>query len=159
MNEDGVRIVHSTDVVLAGHSRPGPHPTGLEVVGRDVYSYEPARTSYQNYIPGMRPPRDASSDGHPGSVTPIYDALCSEYRRSFRALPGDRAGEEELRFKDFDPRPGGYGGHTGQLPAGNSPYQGSSAYNAVWDSYYGGRRGSALPALPPGQRDGRTRGL
>lgn len=31
-----------------------------------------------------------------GSATPIYDALYAEYRRSFRALPGDRTGEEEL---------------------------------------------------------------
>ncbi|MFC7219386.1 hypothetical protein ACFQLX_14585 [Streptomyces polyrhachis] len=32
------------------------------------------------------------------SDTPIYDELCAEYRRLFRALPGDRAGEERLRF-------------------------------------------------------------
>ncbi|MFI9204618.1 hypothetical protein [Streptomyces sp. NPDC053048] len=147
-----------TDIVLAGHSLPEPHPTGLEVVGRDVYSYEPARTSYQNYIPGMRPPRDASPESHPGSVTPIYDALCSEYRRSFRALPGDRSGEEDLRFKAFGPRPVGYG-QANQLGPGQSAYQGPSGYNAAWDSYYGGRRGGALPALPPGQRDGRTRGF
>ncbi|MET9294597.1 hypothetical protein [Streptomyces sp. NPDC003077] len=30
------------------------------------------------------------------SATPIFDALYAEYRRSFRALPGDRTGEEEL---------------------------------------------------------------
>ncbi|WP_240799952.1 hypothetical protein, partial [Streptomyces sp. A1277] len=41
----------------------------------------------------MRPSRDPS--GGP-SQTPIYDALYSEYRRSFRALPGDRTGEESL---------------------------------------------------------------
>lgn len=32
------------------------------------------------------------------SGTPIYDALFAEYRRLFRALPGDRSGEEQLRF-------------------------------------------------------------
>ncbi|WP_344293676.1 hypothetical protein [Streptomyces synnematoformans] len=32
------------------------------------------------------------------SGTPIYDALFAEYRRLFRALPGDRTGEEQLRF-------------------------------------------------------------
>ncbi|MFW6689555.1 hypothetical protein [Streptomyces sp. MAR4 CNX-425] len=32
------------------------------------------------------------------SATPIYDALFAEYRRLFRALPGDRSGEELLRF-------------------------------------------------------------
>ncbi|MDT0269861.1 hypothetical protein RM844_26615 [Streptomyces sp. DSM 44915] len=37
-----------------------------------------------------------------GSATPIYDSLCAEYRRLFRALPGDRAGEEELRFVGFN---------------------------------------------------------
>jgi hypothetical protein len=35
------------------------------------------------------------------SATPIYDALYAEYRRSFRALPGDRSGEEELGFSSF----------------------------------------------------------
>lgn len=120
-----------------------------------MYSYEPvARTSYPNHIPGMRPPRDAGPE-HPFSVTPIYDALCAEYRRSFRTLPGDRSGEEELRFKGFGPQ-GGYGGqgYFPQLPAPSYPVQ--SGYNAVWESYYG-RRGSQLPALPPGQRDGRMR--
>ncbi|MEU4211279.1 hypothetical protein AB0F13_15000 [Streptomyces sp. NPDC026206] len=95
----------------------------------------------------MRPSRDASAESHPASVTPIYDALCSEYRRSFRALPGDRSGEEELRFKTFGPQQGGYS-YVGQLPA----------YNAVWESYHGRQRGS-LPALPPAPRDGRTRGF
>src|SRR4051794_11977201 len=36
-----------------------------------------------------------------GSATPIYDSLCAEYRRLLRALPGDRSGEEELRFAGF----------------------------------------------------------
>nr|WP_246193335.1 hypothetical protein [Kitasatospora atroaurantiaca] len=46
----------------------------------------------------MRPSYDAE---HPSSATPIYDALYSEYRRLFRALPGDRSGEEDLRFAGF----------------------------------------------------------
>ncbi|MFI1971133.1 hypothetical protein [Streptomyces cinnamoneus] len=103
----------------------------------------------------MRPSRDVSTDSHV-SVTPIYDSLCSEYRRSFRALPFDRSGEEELKFKSFAPQPGGYG-YANQL-SGPSAYQGQSTYNAVWESYYGNRRGQ-LPALPPGQRDGRMRGF
>ncbi|MFF8386832.1 hypothetical protein [Streptomyces kanasensis] len=61
------------------------------------HSYEPSRPSYQP-IPAMRPAQDAES-GY--STTPIYDALYSEYRRSFRALPGDRSGEEDLGFKGF----------------------------------------------------------
>jgi hypothetical protein len=46
----------------------------------------------------MRLAPDATAGRSP---TPIYDALYSEYRRSFRALPGDRSGEEDLRFKRF----------------------------------------------------------
>ncbi|MFD9489232.1 hypothetical protein [Streptomyces sp. NPDC059991] len=46
----------------------------------------------------MRPAQDLSG-GH--SATPIYDALYSEYRRSFRALPGDRSGEDDLDFRGF----------------------------------------------------------
>ena len=46
----------------------------------------------------MRPAQDRAG-GH--SATPIYDALYSEYRRSFRALPGDRSGEEDLGFAAF----------------------------------------------------------
>lgn len=157
MSGDLRPVVHPAGILPAGHSHPGPHPTGLEVVGRDVYSYEPARTSYPNHIPGMRPPRDASTESHPASVTPIYDALCSEYRRSFRALPGDRSGEEDLRFKAFGPHQGGYG-YAGQL-TGQSAYPGQSGYNAVWESYYGRPRGSQLPALPPAPRDGRSRGF
>ncbi|MEU2631471.1 hypothetical protein [Kitasatospora sp. NPDC007106] len=46
----------------------------------------------------MRPSYDADL---PVSPTPIYDALYSEYRRLFRALPGDRTDEEQLRFTGF----------------------------------------------------------
>ncbi|MFH9351314.1 hypothetical protein [Kitasatospora sp. NPDC017646] len=68
-----------------------------------MYSYDvsaPAgRTATSaRSIPGMRPSYDAE---HPHSTTPIYDELYSEYRRLFRALPGDRSGEEDLRFTGF----------------------------------------------------------
>jgi hypothetical protein len=46
----------------------------------------------------MRPARERI-DGQ--SPTPIYDALYAEYRRAFKALPGDRSGEEDLGFKSF----------------------------------------------------------
>ncbi|WP_354642887.1 hypothetical protein [Kitasatospora camelliae] len=46
----------------------------------------------------MRPSYDAE---HPNSATPIYDSLYSEYRRLFRALPGDRSGEENMKFTGF----------------------------------------------------------
>ncbi|MFF8878966.1 hypothetical protein [Streptomyces flaveolus] len=43
-----------------------------------------------------------SSHRHGGpSATPIYDTLYAEYVRSFRSLPGDRSGEEELEFTGF----------------------------------------------------------
>ncbi|MFB6892904.1 hypothetical protein ACFCX4_26730 [Kitasatospora sp. NPDC056327] len=51
----------------------------------------------------MRPSYDAE---HPHSATPIYDELYSEYRRLFRALPGDRSGEEDLKFTGFAVREG-----------------------------------------------------
>ncbi|MFZ3571436.1 hypothetical protein ACOKM5_31380 [Streptomyces sp. BH097] len=58
----------------------------------------------------MRPAEDQpggrAAGGYAGSgpsVTPIYDALYAEWRRSFRTLPGDRSGEEDLGFRGFDP--------------------------------------------------------
>ncbi|MEV7776060.1 hypothetical protein [Kitasatospora sp. NPDC086791] len=73
-----------------------------------MYSYDvsasPGRsTAAPRSIPGMRPSYDAE---HPHSTTPIYDALYSEYRRLFRALPGDRSGEENLVFTGFAVRDG-----------------------------------------------------
>ncbi|WP_345699593.1 hypothetical protein [Kitasatospora terrestris] len=77
-----------------------------------MYSYDvasPSRpsatTTPARQIPSMRPSYDAE---HPVSPTPIYDALYSEYRRLFRALPGDRSGEENMRFTGFavrEPQP------------------------------------------------------
>ncbi|MCC9311127.1 hypothetical protein LN042_29390 [Kitasatospora sp. RB6PN24] len=51
----------------------------------------------------MRPSYDGEHPVAP-APTPIYDELYSEYRRLFRALPGDRSGEEELRFTGFASR-------------------------------------------------------
>jgi hypothetical protein len=114
------------------------------IVDMDVQPYEPSRAhnSHLNHsqIPGMRMSHDAS----PGrSATPIYDALYAEYRRLFRALPGDRTGEEELRFEGF----------------------GTVHGTGAWSDERRQRRGSPPPALPPGRRDGqdgqdsRTHGL
>ncbi|MFF2662080.1 hypothetical protein ACFVUH_32570 [Kitasatospora sp. NPDC058032] len=68
-----------------------------------MYSYDVPSSSRRpatasRAIPGMRPSYDAE---HPHSATPIYDELYSEYRRLFRALPGDRSGEEDLTFTGF----------------------------------------------------------
>jgi hypothetical protein len=64
--------------------------------------------------------RTASQDTSGGSGTPIYDALYSEYRRLFRTLPGDRTGEESLRFNGFEPLQRS-GRHRTVLPAALPP--------------------------------------
>ncbi|WP_455362569.1 hypothetical protein [Streptomyces sp. SYSU K21746] len=126
----------------------------------------------------MRPSRDPQA-GHV-SHTPIYDALYSEYRRAFRALPGDRSGEEDLGFTAFGSGmhggPGGHGAswhsgawhsgsaghsspgshsnHTG--PAGHGGSAGHGGHGMNGNS--GGRQhhtGNHLPAaLPPAPRRG-----
>lgn len=48
----------------------------------------------------MRPAYDLPAPQE-RSATPIYDSLYAEYRRLFRTLPGDRSGEESLRFEGF----------------------------------------------------------
>lgn len=88
----------------------------------------------------MRPAQDSPagySSGH--SATPIYDALYSEYLRSFRTLPGDRSGEENLGFTAF-----GTGMH-GSSSGRHAPFSGT------WQSgrqYPGGRAQAALPPAP-----------
>ncbi|WP_405579847.1 hypothetical protein [Streptomyces sp. NBC_01190] len=91
-----------------------------------------ARAPYQRYIPSMRTAQDSAG----GSGTPIYDALCSEYRRLFRTLPGDRTGEEQVELGGFS--------------AWHTEYRGFAP---------GGRhRGNNGPAaLPPGRGDNRLR--
>nr|WP_306337238.1 hypothetical protein [Streptomyces sp. KL118A] len=72
-----------------------------------MHPYDPSprhRPAYQSPIPSMRTAQD-STGSH--SATPIYDALYSEYLRAFRALPGDRSGEEDLGFTAFGPGPYG----------------------------------------------------
>ena len=66
-----------------------------------MQTYDPSPALRQTagfVIPGMRPAHGTELSA---SATPIYDALYSEYRRLFRALPGDRSGEEEFRFIAF----------------------------------------------------------
>jgi hypothetical protein len=76
------------------------------------------------------------SEPQSGSSTPIFDALYSEFRRLFKALPGDRSGEEDLRFTGF----GSYGGAQG--------YGSTHGYGS-WDHPPYGRHRSYL-ALGPG---------
>lgn len=92
----------------------------------------PAAHSHQQGvgIPSMRP----AYEQEPVSTTPIYDSLYSEFRRMFRALPGDRSGEENLHFQAFSRYP--------------APTE-ASGYDSGWP---GGRhRGGAMLSLPPGR--------
>ncbi|WP_306319392.1 MULTISPECIES: hypothetical protein [unclassified Streptomyces] len=84
--------------------------------------------------------------GHPGggqSATPIFDALYAEYRRSFRALPGDRSGEEDLTYRGFPPTSHGAHHHPAPHPPRWQPYPGQ----------HGTGPGRHFPAaLPPAPR-------
>jgi hypothetical protein len=82
----------------ADYPPPHPYPSAASAPGGPA----PAQ-----HIPAMRP----AYEGEP-SNTPIFDALYAEFRRRFRALPGDREGEEELRFTGF----GYYGSASGYAP-------------------------------------------
>ncbi|MFJ3203363.1 hypothetical protein [Streptomyces sp. NPDC086989] len=85
----------------------------------------------------MRPARDRESAPAAVSHTPIYDTLYSEYLRAFRALPGDRTGEEDLGFTAFSygsSYTGGgavYGSGTG--PYGSGPAYGGGSYGSGWN--------------------------
>jgi hypothetical protein len=102
----------------------------------------------------MRPPQDRSGGQ---THTPIYDALYSEYRRSFRALPGDRSGEENLGFVAFGT--GMFGsraplsGHSGH--SGQSGHSGPGTHTGNLGSWQRVGRHAGRPqpaALPPGSR-------
>ncbi|MHC0430508.1 hypothetical protein ACX6XY_10000 [Streptomyces sp. O3] len=115
-------------------------------------------------IPSMRPAQNASVGR---SATPIYDQLFVEWRRSFKALPGDRTGEEDLGFTGFGSLPYGHdqhGGHSG--PGGHGSLSSYGGYNS-YAGYGGGQTGSwsadgrppytggrPQAALPPGPRKG-----
>ncbi|WP_156721703.1 hypothetical protein [Streptomyces apocyni] len=108
----------------------------------------------------MRPARNASGGR---SATPIYDELFAEWRRSFKALPGDRSGEDNLGFTGFGSLPygdsgqsHGYDSHSGSTGYGGG-YGAHSGQSGSW--YVDGRQphtGGRLPAaLPPAPRRGR----
>ncbi|WP_327366535.1 hypothetical protein [Streptomyces sp. NBC_01217] len=108
----------------------------------------------------MRPSQDLSGGQ---SQTPIYDALYSEYRRSFRALPGDRSGEENLGFVAFGSRVplSGRSGFSG-LSTGLSVHNGTTGHTSGPSTHTSGlgswqrvgrHSGRTQPAaLPPGSR-------
>jgi hypothetical protein len=135
-----------------------------------VHIYDvPRRLPPSSPIPAMRPAQDTMGSS---SATPIYDALCAEYLRTFRALPGDRSGEEDHGFTAFGTGPHGSGPlssssyssgtytpavygtrhvagqhRTGQV----SPHQGQPAA-PVWQPVARQHATGLFPALPPGPR-------
>ncbi|GHA59561.1 hypothetical protein GCM10010372_69060 [Streptomyces tauricus] len=126
-----------------------------------MYTYDtPRRLPYSSPIPAMRPARDGSGSS---SATPIYDALYAEYLRTFRALPGDRIGEEEMGFTAFGIGPHHPGSYTptvygmrqvaGQHQTGYaSPHQSQPA-TSVWQPAARQHATGLTPAaLPPGPR-------
>lgn len=127
----------------AAHSESRPHPTGGGVVGTYVHPYDPFSPPHPSQIPSMRPVSDVAAGPSP---TPIYDALYSEYRRSFRTLPGDRSGEEGLAFRAFGTTMPGAGG-TGRRHAAPPAAWAAQAPSPPPPQ-------APRPALPPGPRRG-----
>ncbi|MFB7465687.1 hypothetical protein ACFCZ1_19690 [Streptomyces sp. NPDC056224] len=81
------------------------------------------------------------------SHTPIYDALYSEYLRAFRALPGDRTGEEDLGFTAFSHG----GGYTGTISSYGSSSYGSGSYSGWNGPSWQEPDGRQSPYLPQPQ--------
>ncbi|MFB6439316.1 hypothetical protein ACFCVY_21415 [Streptomyces sp. NPDC056411] len=111
-----------------------------------MHAYDPSARAPYVPIPAMRPSHEsgAAYTVGRGSATPIYDELYAEYRRAFRALPGDRTDEPELpevlRGGGSWGRPAAAGGHWEVI--GRQPYHPRAH----------------LPALPPGPREARPHG-
>ncbi|MET8564227.1 hypothetical protein ABZV75_28000 [Streptomyces flaveolus] len=129
-----------------------------------MHAYDtPPRRSFSS-VPSARAAHEPS--GGP-SATPIYDSLYAEWLRTFRTLPGDRSGEEGLRFSafgDFPDGTGAYGGHrAGSFSSSYSAYS-AGAYSARQQSQWqrvgtlgrqhetGMQHVPAAAALPPGPR-------
>ncbi|MFD3699263.1 hypothetical protein ACFWUZ_24540 [Streptomyces sp. NPDC058646] len=140
-----------------------------------MHPYDSSRApSYPSTVPPLRPARDRDS-APAASHTPIYDMLYSEYLRAFRALPGDRTGEEGLGFTAFSYGVGGssYSGGTGSGWNGSAwqpadswqpsyapqPSYSYAGQGADGPGYAGGRQNATgmqhIPAaLPPAPRRG-----
>ncbi|MGW2301645.1 hypothetical protein [Streptomyces sp. NPDC001809] len=99
----------------------------------------------------MRPAQDVTAGPSP---TPIYDALYSEFRRTFRTLPGDRSGEEDLTFRAFGTAvsTGVYG--QGQVQGHGQGHRYGAAYPQAWSAPYPPAPTPTQAALPPGPRRG-----
>lgn len=121
------------------------------VVWTDVHAYDVSRRHSFPSIPSSRSTQEPFCGP---SVTPIYDALYAEYVKSFRSLPGDRSGEDELGFTAFGNIPHGSGSFTNSYSAYSA-----GAYNArqqsQWQRVGQMQQMHHVPAaLPPGPRRG-----
>ncbi|MDT3399511.1 hypothetical protein RKE29_23165 [Streptomyces sp. B1866] len=140
------------------HSPPSPHLTGGQVVGPYVHAYDaPSPPPYPSRVPAMRPSREAAHRRR--SATPIYDALCVEFKKAFRTLPGDRTGEADLAFTGFGDLGAEPGRHRGLAAPGGYGEAGSSTGRHAgdrpgnWEPAERTRRASPPPALPPAPGD------
>ncbi|MFJ8299608.1 hypothetical protein ACIQ9R_27475 [Streptomyces sp. NPDC094447] len=97
----------------------------------------------------MRPAQDVTAGASP---TPIYDALYSEYLRTFRTLPGDRSGEEDLTFRAFGTAVST--GVYGQAQGHGQGHRYGTAYPQAWSAPYPPAPAHTQAALPPGPRRG-----
>ncbi|MEV7193230.1 hypothetical protein AB0N81_15720 [Streptomyces sp. NPDC093510] len=87
------------------------------------------------------------------SATPIYDTLYSEYLRSFRALPGDRSGEEDLGFTAFGSGPYGFQHRgDGRHEARHTSYGQFHMARYGQHEHYATAHHQFPAALPPGPR-------
>ncbi|MEU6244415.1 hypothetical protein [Streptomyces sp. NPDC047024] len=132
-----------------------------------AYDTPPRRSTALTPVPLARPGQDGT--GTP-SATPIYDTLYAEWVKTFRTLPGDRSGEEDLEFTAFGSLPqstGSYGGHRpGSFSSSYSAYS-AGAYSARQQSQSQWQRVGTIgrpqepeaprqerAALPPAPRQG-----
>lgn len=113
------------------------------------YDVSPRRSPYAS-IPAARAGQDAQ--GAATSATPLFDALCSEWVKAFRTLPGDRSGEEELEFVPF-----GLPHHSAPGTYATGPYgtevNASNSYSAYSAGAYNARHATGQ-LLPQWQRVG-----
>ncbi|GGW41869.1 hypothetical protein CP966_07365 [Streptomyces galilaeus] len=109
-----------------------------------MHTYDvPRRQPYP--IPSARPAQD--SHGGP-SATPIYDTLYAEYVKSFRSLPGDRSGEEELGFTAFGNIPYSTGSYAVPRPG---------SFSSSYSAYSAGAQSARLGGQPSqGQAQGQS---
>ncbi|MFF8675445.1 hypothetical protein [Streptomyces sp. NPDC015242] len=128
-----------------------------------MHAYEVPRRQSFSSIPSARSAQD--SQGGP-SATPIYDALYAEYVKSFRALPGDRSGEEKLGFTAFGNIPHstgsyshGHGSSYSAYSAGAQSARHAAGQQPQWQRVgtigsHGTQMHHVPAALPPGRRRG-----